>query len=105
KTDDVNGINSFDAARVAQMVVGSPPPFPNNQMIAAQVSGTGQISSFDAAFIAKYSVGLPGTALAGTWTFVPASRTYDSINTNISGQNYAAVLRGEPTGDWVDTQP
>ena len=107
KTGGANGITAFDAARVAQFgrFPWDPGPMPTNLFIAANVTGTGQLSSFDSAAIAKYAVGLPNTSLTGTWAFVPASRTYESIDTHISGQDFAAILRGEVTGDWVNTLP
>jgi len=80
KTDDVNGITAFDAALVAQKVVGII-TFTPNQSLSADVSGNGTITSFDAAQIAQYVVEIPNSSVADTWIFTPESRNYPSTTT------------------------
>lgn len=96
-----NSISSFDAARVAQHVTGIIILNPTQQ-IAADATGNGTLSSFDAAQIASWVVSGTG-GIAGTWKFQPASRTYPSVNGNITGQDYNAILVGEVTGNWNNT--
>ena len=63
KTGGINGaINSFDAGRIAQHVVGID-PLTGNQLVVADVSGNGTISSFDAGQIALFTAGLKGFRL------------------------------------------
>ncbi|MFN0279168.1 MAG: PQQ-dependent sugar dehydrogenase [Pyrinomonadaceae bacterium] len=97
-----NGISSFDAARVAQHAAGFPPLLNANQLIAADASGSGGVSSFDAALIAQFVVSEVGGE-SGTWKFQPVNRSYSSVTTNISGEDYNAVLVGEVTGNWNNT--
>jgi hypothetical protein len=100
KTGGVNGISSFDAARIAQHVTGNN-PLTGNQFLVADVSGNGEISSFDAAQIAKYVASLPPFGVTGTWKFAPVNRTYPSINGSVTGQDFTALLMGEISGNWA----
>lgn len=103
KTGSVNGaISSFDAAKIALHVAGTT-TLTGNQLIVADVSGNGTISSFDAGQIARYAAGAPGSGSAGNWIFSPASRNYASVTTNVTGEDYVALLMGEVSGNWVNT--
>lgn len=96
-----NAISSFDAALIAQHVVG--PPFPHlsgNQLLVADVSGNGNISSFDAAEVAHYVVANSPTGNSGNWIFNPASNFHATVNSSIAGEDYAALLMGEVSGNW-----
>ncbi|MFN0277024.1 MAG: cohesin domain-containing protein [Pyrinomonadaceae bacterium] len=96
-----NAISSFDAALISQHVLGAPlPSLIGNQLVVADVSGNGTISSFDAAQIARYVVSLPPTGSTGNWKFNPASNSYPSITSSITGEDYSALLMGEVSGDW-----
>ena len=104
KTDGQNGsISSFDAAKIAQFVVGGP-ALTATQLTVADVSNTGGVSSFDAALIARYaaSLGAP-TGITGNWIFVPAGNMYESVTSDITGEDYSALLMGEISGNWTDT--
>ncbi len=105
KTGGVNGaISSFDAAKVAQHAAGSV-LLTGNQLIVADTSGNGLITSFDAAQIAKFTIGPPytppGVGSTGSWVFIPANRTYSSVTTDITDQDYIALLMGEVSGNWI----
>ena len=101
KTGGANGaISSFDAGRIALHVAGAPNPQLNaTQLLVADVSGNGVVSSFDAAMTAKYVAGppyaVPGIGATGTWRFSPLNRTYASVASNISGEDYVGLLMGE----------
>ena len=102
KTGGVNGISSFDAAKIAQHVAGIV-SLTGNQLVVADVSNNGSISSFDAGEIANYVVTSLPAGIAGTWKFFPGSMTYSSITTDITGQDYSALLMGEVSGNWTNT--
>ncbi|MFN0279951.1 MAG: cohesin domain-containing protein [Pyrinomonadaceae bacterium] len=97
-----SSISSFDAARIAQHVVG-PPNLNTTQQIVADVSGNGGISSFDAAQVANYAVSLPNSGASGDWIFVPLNRTYSSVENDMPGEDYSALLMGEVSGNWTDS--
>lgn len=109
KSGGSNGaVSSFDAARVAQHAAGPPlPQLTGNQLLVADVSNNGSITSFDAGMIAKFAAGPPyvppGIGLTGTWKFIPASRDYPSVTTDVTGEDYSALLMGEVSGNWTNT--
>lgn len=98
-------ISSFDAARIAQHVVGGA-NLTATQMTVADVSGSNDVSSFDAAMIARYvaSQGSP-TGSTGNWLFSPSARAYPSVSGNVAGEDYSALLMGEVSGNWTDSAP
>lgn len=101
KTGAVNGIASADASRVAQYAAGLV-TLTANQLIAADASGNGTVSSLDASRIAQYIVGLNPTGVTGTWKFAPASKSYSSISTDLTGEDYSAIMVGDVTGNWTN---
>jgi hypothetical protein len=105
KIGSVNGaISSFDAGKIALHVAGTT-LLTGNQLIVADVSGNGTISSFDAGQIARYTAGLAGSGSAGSWIFMPAKRSYESVTSSITGEDFVALLMGDVSGNWVNTAP
>lgn len=102
KIGGVNGITSFDSARIAQHVAGVPPLLNANQMLAADTSGNSNVTSFDAGQLALWVVSGTGGNTA-TWQFLPASRTYEAVTGNITGEDFAAILVGEVSGNWTNS--
>ncbi len=114
-------ITSNDAARVAQGVSSAIPFISQNQRFAADVSGNGGVSSNDAALIARFAAGLTGTGNAGVWKFfvtgapspLPTppqtyndSRTYASVSSNLTGEDFVGILVGEVSGNYnTSTHP
>lgn len=104
KTGGVNGaISSFDAAKIAQHASGIPPGLNSIQLVVADVSGNGSVTSFDAGQVARYASAISGSGSTGTWIFTPVNRTYPSVVTSITGQDYTALLMGEVSGNWTNT--
>jgi uncharacterized repeat protein (TIGR01451 family) len=99
KTGDVRGINSLDATRIQQHLVGMT-TLTANQLIAADTDGSGAVNSLDATRIQQRAVGIQTSNIIGQWKFVPGSRQYN-LNGNLSGENYQAVLVGEVSGNWA----
>ncbi len=100
KTGEVKGINSLDATRIQQFRVGLITLTPN-QLIAADTDGNGTVNSLDATRIQQRLVGIQSTNIIGQWKFVPTNRQYTSVNSNLSNENYEAVLVGEVSGNWA----
>ncbi len=96
-----SSISSFDAARVAAHVAGSG-LLTGNQLLVADVSNNGSISSFDASQIARVVTSTTPYGLTGTWKFLPASRNYALLSGTLSGEDFAALLMGEVSGNWID---
>ena len=109
-------ITSFDAARITQHVTALNLFTNDNQRVTADVSNNGVITSNDAALVARYvsGVGAP-LGLTGIWRFfIPpgptfpvgasaTSRTYPSVTSDISGEDYIGLLLGDVTGNWMNT--
>jgi uncharacterized repeat protein (TIGR01451 family) len=100
KTGEVKGINSLDATRIQQHLVGLITLTPN-QLIAADTDGNGTVNSLDATRIQQRLVGIQSSNIIGQWKFVPASRQYNALSSNQSGQDYVAILVGEVSGNWA----
>ena len=99
KTGGANGISSFDSGLIAKHVAGLQ-VLTGNQLIVADVSGNGTLSSFDSGQIARYTVGISGFGSSANWIFVPVNRTYSSVNSTISGEDFIALLMGDVSGNW-----
>ncbi|HEX8638561.1 MAG TPA: M20/M25/M40 family metallo-hydrolase, partial [Pyrinomonadaceae bacterium] len=99
KSGDVKGINSLDAARIQQHLVGLT-DLSAAQLVAADTDGNGAVNSLDATRIQQYQVNIPAQNIIGQWKFLPDNRQYNSINSSLSSENYAAILVGEVSGDW-----
>ncbi len=111
KTDEVKGINSLDATRIQQHRVGLITLTPN-QLLAADTDNSGTVNSLDATRIQQRLVGIQSANIIGQWKFVPGSKQYNSVTSNVTGENYQAVLVGEVSGNWAsaasfadDSQP
>ncbi len=99
-----NGINSNDAAAIAQDVVNLR-SLTLDQEEAAAVSGLPGPNALDASLVARFIVCLatPGSQ-AGNWKFKPLFNPLVPINTIAGGvYNYNALLMGDVTGDWSPT--
>src|ERR1043166_6169177 len=102
KTTGQNGINSFDAAKVASYVAGVS-TLTASQLVAADVSGNGNVNSFDAAEIASYVVSGSNPGMAGTWKFTPSNRSYATVASSLTSQDFTAYLMGDVSGNWTNS--
>lgn len=99
-----DAVSAADAAKVAQ-TVSQLITLSTNQRVAADATGNGTLTSLDAARIAQTAAGVPNNGLAGTWKFLPNSRTYSSVRTDLTGEDYVAILIGDVTGNWTTASP
>lgn len=104
KSGQVNGISNLDSSRVAQHIVGFA-VLNATQLIAADVSGNGNVTSLDAAYIAQFVASIPNPSITGTWKFIPANRAYANVVSSFTNQDYSAILMGEVTGNWNTAGP
>ncbi|HEX9004389.1 MAG TPA: putative Ig domain-containing protein [Blastocatellia bacterium] len=101
KTGGGSGITSFDASLVAQHVAGLT-TLTSCQQTAGDASNNGSLASFDASLIAQFAAGITAAgSVANTWKFVPANRVHQTVNGNLTGQNFDAVLVGDVSGNWT----
>jgi len=73
------------------------------QQTAGDVNASGSPTALDASYILQYAVGLIGLPFPGAgaiWAFDPVNRSYAPLNSNQTGQDFAGILIGDPTGNW-----
>jgi len=102
KTNDVNGISAFDASMVLQKAAGLI-SLSADETRAADVNRNGTVSAMDASYILEQAVGIiqvPFPGAGRVWDFLPDQRTYSLLNTNLTGQDFTAVLLGDVSGNW-----
>ncbi|HXI90657.1 MAG TPA: carboxypeptidase regulatory-like domain-containing protein, partial [Blastocatellia bacterium] len=100
KTGAVSGINTTDASRILQFIAGTF-TLTSCQQLAADTSQNGIINTTDVSHILNFIAGNPPVASnhTGEWRFNPASRTYVSVLSNQTSQNYNAMELGEVSGN------
>lgn len=126
KNGDARGVSALDAAWVLQAIAGLR-TLDAQQRLAADVTGDGTISTLDAALILQRAVGMPNPfpaaqACNSDWLFVPSpspapnqstvspslsgstctmgSIAYGPLAGDATGQDFTAILLGDPTGSW-----
>jgi hypothetical protein len=106
KAGAISGISTADATRILQSLAGSL-TLTTCQTTAADTSTNGSLSTADATHILNFLAGNPPVATnhTGEWRFVPASRSYVSINADQTSQNYDAILLGDNSGNWTPAGP
>ncbi|MBC8184900.1 T9SS type A sorting domain-containing protein, partial [candidate division KSB1 bacterium] len=94
-------ITTYDAALTAQHSIGTI-QLGSNQQIAADVDQSGMVQMFDAALIAQYSVGISPLDIskAGEWYFLPGSINLNGINSDLTVENFTAIIIGNVDGAW-----
>lgn len=100
KIGDIKGINSLDATRIQQHLVGMT-TLSANQSVAADTDGNGVVNSLDATRIQQSLIGMQTANIIGQWKFVPGNRQYNALSGNQTGQDFAAILVGEVSGNWA----
>jgi subtilisin family serine protease len=102
KADETNGITAYDASLVLQHSAGAI-TLTGAAAVVADVNRSGSITSMDAFYILQKAVDLitlPFPGAGSIWTFDPATRSYASVTTDQAGQDFTAVLIGDPSGNW-----
>ena len=102
KDDEVNGITAYDASLVLQHSSGAN-PLSGSASTAGDVNKDGSVNSMDAFYILQKAVdliSLPFQGAGRVWDFAPQTRTYTGLASNQSGQDFDAILLGDPSGNW-----
>ena len=121
KQDDLGGLSSLDASRIARFGVGIY-DFDCYEQIAADVTLNGQISATDASRVARYGTELINS-LNGydrNWVFIteeidncndwpPISfvenNYYEPLEADLTDEDYIAIRLGDVTGNWSQDSP
>jgi subtilisin family serine protease len=105
KSGEVNGITAYDASLVLQSAAGLL-ALSEGEQIAADVNRNGQVTAMDAAYILEHAVGLlesPFPNSGRVWDFLPGNRSFAPLNSDLSGQDFTAILLGDVSGSWEPT--
>jgi hypothetical protein len=99
------GIDTVDAIRAQRQFLGTL-TLTGCQLTAADVNEDTLVDTSDAIAIQRFfTVQATGTANAGQWRFTPLNRTYISLTSNQSGQDYNALALGDTNGDLTPSGP
>ena len=94
------GLSSYDAAKVAQAVVGIIAPNAYEET-AGDVTGNGSLSSLDAARIAQRVVRVIDSFPVSDFLFVPEDRSYEPLDADQADQDFVMIRAGDYTGNWT----
>lgn len=112
--DLANSISPFDASMILRYSVNTISLNPY-QLIAADVSGNGQVTPYDASLILRYNVGSIAQFPVGKeWTFIPTnfpidltnwttapdSSAYKPLASDQSNQDFVGIVYGDVSGNW-----
>lgn len=99
------GVTAYDASLVLRHSAGLA-PLTGQPLLAADINRSGDAGALDASYMLQLAVGLiapPAPGAASSWLFDPADRTYNTLNTDQTGQDFTAILLGDPSGNWAGT--
>ena len=102
KSDEATAISAYDAAMILQAKVASI-NLSNQQKIAADVDKNGDVDSLDASYVLEQAVGLRTLPFPGqgqVWAFEPAERSYSTLETDLTNENFTGILIGDVSGNW-----
>lgn len=116
KEDELGGLSSMDASRIARYGVGIW-DFNSYQIIAADVTLNASVSPVDASRVARYGVGLIDSLndFGLNWTFVADSvdssnwppiiyiteKEYFPLNSDFVDEDFIGIRLGDVTGNWT----
>lgn len=120
KFDELGGLSSMDASRIARYGIGLI-NLNSYQIIAADVTQNTYVSPTDASRVARYGIGLIDSLNASNkdWLFVSDSvnssnwppieynstKIYDSLSYNHYNQDFTGIRLGDVTGNWSESKP
>lgn len=90
------GVTSFDASLILRQVLGLT-QLTSAQRTRGDVNQDGAITLVDAVLIGRCYANMPilTGSHAGEWVFTPTNRTYTTIQSDFTGQDYSARLIGD----------
>lgn len=100
---DTTAITAYDASLVLQSAIGLA-TLNDNQKIAVDVDGDGDVNEYDAALILQKSVRKINRFPAGDpWVFVPATKdmTLSNLGTGNNKVTFTAILLGDVDGSYA----
>jgi hypothetical protein len=97
------GINTVDVVATQRHFLDLAPLQPGCQLAAADVNGDTTINTIDVIAIQRFFLGLIiGIANTGQYQFTPANRTYPSVVSDQTGQNYDTLIFGDVVSPFAE---
>lgn len=96
------GIDTVDVVATQRhfLIIGT--PLSGCRITAADVNADNSVNTIDVVAIQRFFLALStGTANVGKYQFIPASRTYQSVVTDQTGQNYDTIVFGDVAPGFV----
>ena len=96
------GINTVDVIAVQRhfLVLGT--PLSGCRLTAADVDLNSSVNTVDVIAVQRFFLGLPtGIANAGRYQFTPVNRSYPSLVSDQTGQNYDTLVFGDVATGFV----
>ena len=91
-----NGINTMDVLAVQRHFLFQIAPLTGCPLAAADVNGDSNITTVDVVAIQRFFLGLSaGTANVGRYQFNPTNRSYSSLTSDQTAQNYDTIVFGD----------
>ncbi len=119
KGDDLGGLSSMDASRIARYGVGLY-SLTDYEIIAADVSLNATVSPLDASRVARYGVGLidelnddnihwvfaADSVNSSSWPpiYYETFKYYTPLNTDMTNEDFVGVRLGDVTGNWAPSK-
>jgi hypothetical protein len=119
ETRSSHGLTSLDLALIKRHILGVKALDTPQQLLAADVNGSGSITMMDVLILWREILALPELFPFGKWRFVPADyhfpdpeqpwdatalRLYPGIPSDLSGQDFLAIKLGDVDGSWKAVQ-
>lgn len=99
------GIESPDIVAERRHALGIT-PLTGCRLLAGDSNGDTAVDAADIVPIRRFALGLgTGIANVGQWRFSPTNRTYVSITSDQTNQDYDALVIGDTTGDLTPSSP
>lgn len=95
----VKAITAYDAALVLQSAVGKT-ELSAEQLLAADVSGDGEVNEYDAALILQMAVKKIAAFQGGVWVFSPATIAKTLSADSATSVSFTAILLGDVDGSY-----
>ncbi|MCF7765025.1 MAG: hypothetical protein K9N62_15260 [Verrucomicrobia bacterium] len=115
ETRSWHGLTSLDLALMKRHILGVKALDSPQQLLAADVNGSGSITMMDVLILWREILALPVSFPVGRWRFVPtayqfpapeqpwdapAFRVYAGIPSDLNGQDFSAIKLGDVDGSW-----
>jgi len=96
-------IDTIDVVATQRHFLGLGTPLTGCRLMAADVNGDTSVDTIDVIAIQRFFLGMStGIANVGKYQFSPPNRTYTSVASNQTAQNYDTLVFGDVASSFVE---